>query len=426
MLCFWVIPGTTAVRHILLGLTLLPSIYLILINRIFFKNKFIYWLPSVFLFGLLFWAVVHLVFFSNDFQSELKQLKGLWVRVLIGVTIGFALGLALKTASKTRYIFFIALFSTSTINLAIYLFQSYIQGVWILPNAFVTVYYFNKIEAAYFGGIAIAVASSQILHCLKFDFDKINLSRLFFWFVGIFIALASSLVSSSKNGIAIGIFLSMMLMIGILYQLAFSRISRYKVSLVAIFFCISIASFWNAHKIFASQGWDTLFQDISIAVQVEKFPQWKSNTGLQYPTNDSGNVVALNTYERFAWGTVGATLITKYPMGYGLINNSFKKTLDLDGVVHNVPGQVHSGWIDFGLAYGFPGLLLLFLCLAFVLILGIFSEDRYCRISGWISLMMIPFCIIAEMSYKQYFESLLFFVALSCSFLILKNYQKSS
>ena len=423
-LCLWVIPGTIALRQILLALTLIPSLFLLrgyLRFLTFHKPQLI---PTLLLLCLLIWVVIHLIFFSYDFELELKQFTSLWLRAIVGIIIGFSLGFALRTNSRGKVLFFIALFATSLINLAIYTYQSYIQGVWIAPNSFVTAYYFNKIEAAYFGGIAIAISAAQILLTLKQKLTLRSWVVLFFWGVGIVLALLSSLVSSSKNGIAIGIYLCLMLIIGMSYQLIFSKANRFKLSIVVILFFIVTCTIWNTHKSSASQGWSTIFQDIKVAVQIDKYPQWKSNTGLSYPTNEHGKTVAANTYERFSWATVGVTLIAKYPLGYGLINSSFKKVLDLDGVDHNVPGQVHSGWIDFGLAYGIPGVLLLFSCLLALLVLGLRAKDGYCFMSTWLALMLIPFCFIAEMSYKQYFESMLFFVALGCSWLASTGIEK--
>lgn len=416
-LCFWVIPGTIALRQILLALTLIPSIFLLKRYLKFLTLQKLLFMPTLLLLGLLIWIIVHLIFFSYDLALELKQLTSLWLRVIVGIIIGFSLGFALRVNAWGRGLFFVALFATSLINLAIYTYQSYIQGHWIAPNSFVTAYYFNKIEVAYFGGIAIAISAAQILLTLKQKLTLRSWVVLFFWGAGIVVALLSSLVSSSKNGVAIGIYLCLMLIIGMSYQSIRSKAYRIKLSVIIILFFIMISAIWHAHKYSASQGWETLFQDIKVAVQIDKYPQWKRNTGMSYPTNDYGETVAGNTYERFSWATVGITLIAKYPMGYGLINNSFIKVLDLDGVNHNVQGQVHSGWIDFGLAYGIPGVLLLFSCLLALLILGFRAKDDYCFMSAWLALMLIPFCLIAEMSYKQYFESMLFFIALGCSWL---------
>ena len=166
-LCLWVVPGTIALRQILLALTLIPSIFLLTSYLRLSTISRLHLIPILLLICLLIWVVTHLIFFSYDFELELKQFISLWLRAIAGIIIGFSLGFTLRVNSGGRRLFFVALFATSLINLAVYIYQSYIQGIWIAPNSFVTVYYFNKIEAAYFGAIAIAISAAQILLTLK-------------------------------------------------------------------------------------------------------------------------------------------------------------------------------------------------------------------------------------------------------------------
>ncbi len=423
-LCLWVIPGTIATRQILLAITVIPSIFLVIGYFKFVECKSLHLLPTILLFCLLLWVVIHMVFFSYDQGLELKQFTSLWLRAAVGIIIGFSLGFILRDNIWSRVLFYIALFSTSSINLVIYAYQSYAQGFFISPNYFVSTYYFKKIEPAYFGAIAIAIAVAQIILLLKHKLTFKNLFGLSLWMLGIAVALTSSLISGSKNGVAIGLYLLILMVIAIFLRTVLFGVNRSKFFVFAISFFFVIGVIWSVHKSSTVQGWSSLFEDIKIAVQIEEYPQWRKNTNLPYPTNNSGNLVAGNTYERFAWATVGVSLIAKHPLGYGLINSSFKKILDLEGINHAVRGQVHSGWIDFGLAYGIPGLLLLFLCLLALIVIGLRTKDDCCFMSAWLALMLIPFCLIAEMSYKQYFESMLFFIALGCSWLASTGIEK--
>jgi hypothetical protein len=109
----------------------------------------------------------------------------------------------------------------------------------------------------------------------------------------------------------------------------------------------------------ASPGWDSLFEDVMLSTQIEKYTHW-ANIGGEIPINSQGVAVTSSTYQRIAWVTVGLDLIKKYPLGYGSINASFWNLLSLDGVKHDIQGQVHSGWVDLGLAFGVPALIIVF------------------------------------------------------------------
>jgi O-antigen ligase len=107
-----------------------------------------------------------------------------------------------------------------------------------------------------------------------------------------------------------------------------------------------------------------------------------------------------------------------YPLGYGSINQSFVGMQRHAGIQSEHLGQIHSGWIDFGLAFGIPGLVIVFLTLVSTIYLGLRSRLQTNLVPVVICITLIPFCLIAETSYKQYFESLIFFIALSASLVI--------
>ena len=104
----------------------------------------------------------------------------------------------------------------------------------------------------------------------------------------------------------------------------------------------------------------------------------------------------------------GARLISKYPLGYGSINKSFNGLQSVAEIPHEHQGQVHSGWVDFGLAFGVPGLLLLLSSMIAIIYLGVRGRRELGVIAAILSLTLMGFCLIAEMSYKQYFESWIF------------------
>jgi hypothetical protein len=88
------------------------------------------------------------------------------------------------------------------------------------------------------------------------------------------------------------------------------------------------------------------------------------------------------------------------------------------GIQNEHLGQIHSGWIDFGLAFGIPGLAIVFLTLLSTIYIGLRNRFYSNLVPVVICITLIPFCLIAETSYKQYFESLIFFIAVSASLVV--------
>jgi hypothetical protein len=176
---------------------------------------------------------------------------------------------------------------------------------------------------------------------------------------------------------------------------------------------------WGSHKSLAYRGWDTVFQDAALGLDIDGNKQWQKKEGtVPAPLNRTGTEAALNTYSRFAYAAVGIRLISEYPLGYGSINRSFKGMQEHANIPHEHEGQVHSGWIDFGLAFGIPGLLLIFTSMLSIIYLGLKQKSSVALPWVIVCLAFIPFGLIAEITWKQYFEATIFFLTVGSTVVI--------
>ena len=420
LLITWVIPNTIALRHILLIVGCLSAIGLIRYNWYALRSAGIRLLPLACVFVLFVWLIIHYTFFSLNPQLELSEIKGLWMRSFLGVIAAVGLGIAIAKNSRLRLYFYIALFSTPLINVGSYCWASFLNHGLVKPNDFVR-FLFIKIETAFFGAIAGAVATGNLILLVVGGIDKSKLIKILWWLSGLVLVLVSALVSSTKNGVAIALGLCALLACvvttnSILYR---GRSRTWPALVLTVIVLISVGV-WEGHKSLAYKGWDTVFQDAVVALDIDANQQWQKKEGsVPMPLNSFGQPVAINTYSRFAYAAVGVRLISQYPLGYGSINQSFKGLQEQANIAHEHEGQVHSGWIDFGLAFGIPGLSLIFLALTSIIFLGFKSKSPI--ILPWVivCLAFIPLGLIAEISYKQYFEATIFFIALSATIVAL-------
>jgi len=116
----------------------------------------------------------------------------------------------------------------------------------------------------------------------------------------------------------------------------------------------------------SNPAWRMLIADAKVAVDINEHPHWKNRKIYPLPDNEYGLPVNGSTYERLSWATAGIQLIQEHPIGYGLIHHSFgalaeKKWPDFEKNERGTRGATHSGWIDFTLGFGVPGLLLILL-----------------------------------------------------------------
>jgi hypothetical protein len=420
LLCIWVIPGTIALRHILLIAGCIAAVGLIRYNWAKLRAVDTCHLPLLSISALFLWVLIHYAFFSLNSALELSEIKGLWVRSLLGAIAAVGLGIAIVKYSKLRLYFYIALFATPLINIGSYGWASYLNHGFVKPNDFVR-FLFTKIETAFFGAIAAAIATGNLIHLMAGKVDASKIIQILWWVLGLVLVLVSALVSSTKNGIAIALGLCALLAFVVLVNSMLNK-SGSKVLPVTVVFTIVLlsAGIWKGHTSSAYRGWDTVFQDAALGLDIDGNKQWQKREGsVPAPLNSQGVEAALNTYSRFAYAAAGVRLISQYPSGYGSINQSFKGLQEVAQIPHEHEGQVHSGWIDFGLAFGIPGLLLIFSTMASIIYFGLKSKSSIALPWVIVCLAFIPFGLIAEISYKQYFEATIFFLTLASTVIIL-------
>lgn len=426
LLFIWVLPDTIALRNILLGLGAIAGLGLICRHWKCFNYFGIRTLPLYLLMGLFVWVLVHYAFFSLNPELELSEIKSLWLRAFAGFLMAVGVACALNWNTNLRKYFFFSLFFVPIINLSAYGYASFLKGSLVKPNDFVR-FLFIKIETTYFGAIASAYAIANLLYLFIFKKEEKNFLRAALYLLGLVLVLISALIVGTKNGVAISIALCLFFGLVLILDML---INFRKLSLASVFACLLVlvvtGVVWKGHKASAYEGWDTIFSDAKIAIQTDNYRQWqKGEHDFVRPTNDMGTLVVGNTYFRLAWATVGTKLIADYPLGYGSINRSFVGLLDEAKIDHVHQGQVHSGWIDFGLAFGVPGLTLLFSAMFCIIILGL-SRPSFLNICAAMTCVaLIPMGIIAEISYKQYFEATIFFIAMAASFIAIDDAPKN-
>jgi hypothetical protein len=416
LLFIWVVPETIALRHVLLAIAFLASLMVIKANAELFIRVKAAIFPLAVLSLLFVWVGIHYVFFSLNPELELKEISSLWARTFLGFVAAIGLGISLRKYPELMKFFYIAVFLTPILNVGSYFYASYLKGVFLPPGAIVF-FLFAKIETAYFGAIAGAVAVGNLIQLLTNKTQKKNKRYIFLFSAGLILVMVSSILSSTKNGVAIQVFLYLFLAIVLIGSFVANR-QLLNVKNLAVIGLILLTLGFAAlhHQSTSSKGWENIFIDVATAIDIEKNRTWQKLAGsVEIPKNSAGEDGSPSTYYRAAWAAVGVWLISKNPYGYGSINDSFVGLQKLSNIPNENNLQTHSGWIDFGLAFGVPGLAIVFLALLSTIYLGLRSRLQTNLVPVVICITLIPFCLIAETSYKQYFESLIFFIALSAS-----------
>jgi hypothetical protein len=401
LICIWTIPETIFWRNLILIFGGLFSLYFL------FKKtctQTIYSSFAIKILGLLLiWVLVHFLFFSMDPKIQSKELSSLWLRSLLAMFIATSVVIYLKKFPESFLTFGFCIGFTVLTNIGIYLFHSINAGQFLLLGGAMGKPFY-KIETVFWGSLWIAYAIANLQYLLFDAKLNIKFKYIFLWISAILLTLISAMLSSAKNGMITG---AALIFIFIVMLIVKSKIkfANFKLSIICLILILSILIFgyWSWR---ASPNWTSLFTDIHIASQIEQYHHWKNPEKNGYPPN----VVANNVYERVAWASAGFWIITDHPLGYGLVNQSFERWLDYLGIDHQTNRQTHMGWIDFGLAFGFPGVLILWSAIFFIIYKGFRQKNKLSLIAGWTCMAIFGLGLISEIFYKQFFEAVMFWI----------------
>lgn len=413
LLVIWVLPDTIALRHLLLLTGALSAAVVIHRSAFLYHRRFLELAPLIALVTLFFWVIIHYWAFSLNPALEASEIQSLWARALLAAIMAIGVRISIATHPTLQPYFFAAFWVIPMINLGAYVYLSWEEGRWLSHFEFVVGFVFKKIEAGFFGVLVIAIACAQISYFFSQARDHMTRNHALVYGLGIGVALVSALVTGTKNGIATGLGLCallalVMLYCGLSYRAPRQRMRTLFMLVVVMLGILVIAK--GMHR-YSAATWNHLFEDIRISSQVDDYSVWKKNNPTQFPLTPSGRMVTGNTYERVAWATVGMRLIAHYPYGYGSVNRSFVGMLNHAGVTHQLESQTHSGWIDFGLGFGVPGLAILALVMAITMLAGLRAGGLFGPLAVWLIVALLPFGLIAEINYKHNFEILLFCLA---------------
>lgn len=106
--------------------------------------------------------------------------------------------------------------------------------------------------------------------------------------------------------------------------------------------------------------WKNFSDSARIAWNIDHHTWWIDPVKNPPPENLQGVPVDLSAYYRIAWMRGASFLIAEYPLGTGYDRNAFRRALMRHyGAASTASGHAHAGLLDFTLATGLPGGLLL-------------------------------------------------------------------
>lgn len=461
LLGIWLTQNTIALRNILLWVGALLAVkYLVDWYRYDCINSTkcsISWLdiaPLIPIILIFVWVIIHYMVFSREPEKQFQELTSTWLRSFLGLLIGAGTGLVIGRSKHPLHFFLPILWLGLLISFLI-LFVQYIPKAFQKGSVFAVDWFSNYIYWAKFNGVLagsllMAGLMGLVLDRLRINYfssiksfndrhkdtypankdasnswqktpHKDNLLIYIYPIVGICLTLYSFVfIFDAKAGVGMAVILisfwSLISLIYILQSLTQSKRNKsqttFYIKLVSILLLVAILTGWFSVKHMKNNpGWETLLTDIVISADIDKHPNWQEPLRYGYPKREDGAEVRGNTYERVAMALVGIRIIQSEPEGYGVFR-SFDKQIKTYFPDYKSHIYTHSAWIDFGLAFGLPILILIlmtFLLLTLNALRGTF-QTKLTVIS--ILLVVLVLYSVGEYAFQQSVEILFFIYGL--------------
>lgn len=402
----WSIPGTLGIRYAVLFISLIIS--LVGIRQIDFpqitlKN----YLPLLCLLGLFSWVVLHCIMITPNPEIMSIELQTIWKRAFLEGVIGIALGivLALNTSQSNKNIFIFIILGP--------IFAFYLShGLdLIYPGPKYWHYLVEEMEKNYIPKyqfvLFAVIAFAWVVFYLEREIKTMKAVKIVVLIIVLMLIANAVFLVNGKNGF---LFMGCILLVFII-RLFLNQAHHLRVITLVISLSLAMIFFGFQH-VKTNPVWINLFSDMEVGRHTDEIQVWKnfSPEKLESLKNSSGNIVSETTYLRTAWLIEGVKLVPNYPLGYGLVQDSFKYIGQKEWPDSTL-SHTHSGWLDILLGLGIPGFVLIMIALIGCIKKGIESDSFYAKSAIWVLPTISLAFLTSELSEKISFEVLIFYIA---------------
>lgn len=383
------IPGTVALRHGLMVLLLLGNLFFFrqqiiqAIRRSPLTKQLYYGFT-----GISVWLVLQAAIVAPDNSWVWGEIQGQWFKAGLFLFLGTCFALHSQTPRTNETYQPSKLMKTNKAQgiitllvgiLSLQMLFTLLVGAFylckdgIFPQAR-TLFSAGKLEASYWNNILLAFLLID-LYARKFK----QVASSYFpipllWGIA-FLTILSNLAFGARNGVIGLVFLIISLGFLVLWHERKS-LGKYGFWWASLgFFSITVIVITSSYLL--DPRWRTFEETAKIAWDIDASSAWLARKAdSEAPRLANGNVVDISAYDRISWIRAGLRLISEHPMGVGYGRNAFGHALQQH--YGKGAGHSHSGWIDWTVGTGLPGLVL-FLGL---LIWSIAQGLRYYFIQG--------------------------------------------
>ena len=424
LLIVWPLSDTIAARNSALALGCLASLWWM--YRAKPKLSFQMLLPILCLLAVPVWLWIHYFFLPTDTEAQLYDLKGTWLRVILAVVMASGLGLMIVKRPERIYWIWFAMTVLGVVSLANFALEALMAHQWVINDYRFPFKY--KSAVVYFLMypclFAYAIVHSFLLKNVSNN-QRIyqNISFTALAILVIVICWLDFINAHALNGILVAGFLGVGLIFGYFISSLYSKkknnpTSWFLLGTLSLLLIGAISIYWQYDQRH-DKKLTNLIGDARIASQIDKYSAWHTDSRYQpqYPVDYTGRTVSISTYERTAWFIKGVEVLYKNPLGAGFSHLGFAYFMKKENL-YSLLTKTHSGWLDFALGVGLPGLGLTWISMFLVIwrclkkVRAKAFVDGFSYFSGiWVLGGIWVLWWPTEVSEREFIEQLFFIIA---------------
>lgn len=303
--------------------------------------------PAVFAFvTLTVWLLLQSVFVAADGRAALDNLRGDGLVPLITASLAAWCAVRLTRRQALQAVL-------AGLGLTVVLVVFYQGGLWLSSGTWPLgqVPYAQRDFQSAVSGFLLALLVAERLAVSLGQESPLGWSRGTGWWVFL-VAIVADLLLLTRNGLIV--FVVLVAMAGLLYWR-----SRERLGIKAMLLVLFVPLLVVAASLFNDARWSGFVESYRVGWTSES-RYWLTNDMAERPLRPSGAPLEESAYMRAAWAHQAVIAIGEHPLGLGFGRDAFGRAVALK---YGHAGMVssHSGWLDFAVGAGIPGLALLLL-----------------------------------------------------------------
>ena len=316
------------------------------------------------LLALTAWMALQAVLFSPATWYALGRLRGDWLmHFLAGLTAAF-IAVRVRPSNPLRPV----VFALGVAIALVLLHQArwwIMSGTWPLRAMPYAQLDFQSTVHGLLAALVIADRTSLIVH----GQSPLGLGARTGWLLCAFV-LGTDVLLQARNGTVVVLALLVAAIVTILWLRVGARQRSYIFVVALATGMVALAS-WQTDA-----RWSRVAESFALAWTTES-SCWYNYNQANCPSPASGADLEESAYRRSAWAREALRAIAERPLGLGFSHDAFGRAVQERRGIAGW-GSSHSGWLDFALGVGLPGLVLLLVTGA----LAVLGGWRQFRVQG--------------------------------------------